>query len=250
MKIFYTLAHGLYVVWAALVFIALMFIVVLLVIPASLFGRIRGGNFIYRLCRMWASTWFALIGIRQKNIYLFPHDPGRACIFVANHISYMDIPAVLKALHQPTRILGKAEMAKIPVFGYIYSRAAVMVDRSSMEHRAKSVKILKSVLKKGISILIYPEGTFNLTDQPLKEFYDGAFRIAIETGTPIKPLILPDTLDRLHYRSVFSLTPGRLRAVFMDEIAVEGLTMADMQALKERVAAVMTEQLINFSRES
>lgn len=250
MKIIYKLAHGFYVVWAALVFLALMFVVLLLVIPASLFGRIRGGNVIYQLCRMWSVTWFALIGIRQKNIYLAPHNPGRACIFVVNHISYMDIPAVLKALHQSTRILGKAEMAKIPVFGYIYSRAAVMVDRSSTEHRARSVQILKSVLKKGISILIFPEGTFNLTDQPLKEFYDGAFRIAIETGTPIKPIILPDTLARLHYRSVFALTPGRMRAVFMDEIPVEGLTLADTQALKEKVAVLMTEQLINFSRKS
>lgn len=247
MKIVYKLVHGLYVAYAALVFIALMFVVVLLVIPASFFGRIRGGNFIYRLCRGWTSTWFALTGIRQKNIYLSPHDPHHACIFVANHISYMDIPAVVKALNQPIRILGKSEMAKVPVFGYIYSRAAVMVDRSSAENRAKSVKILKSVLKKGISIMIYPEGTFNLTDQPLKEFYDGAFRIAIETGTPIKPLILPDTLARLHYRSIFSLTPGSMRAIFMEEVPVEGLTLADTQRLKEKVHALMTEQLLKFT---
>ncbi|MBE7173272.1 MAG: 1-acyl-sn-glycerol-3-phosphate acyltransferase [Williamsia sp.] len=243
MKILYKLVHALYVLWAGLLFIMLMFVVVLLVIPASFFGRIRGGNFIYQLCRAWGGTWFALIGIRQRNIYLAPHDPHRACIFVANHISYMDIPAIIKALQQPTRILGKAEMAKIPVFGYIYSRAAVMVDRSSPDHRARSVKILKSVLKKGISIMIFPEGTFNLTEQPLKDFYDGAFRIAIETGTPIKPVLLPDTLARLHYRSIFSLTPGRMRAVFMDEVGVEGLTLADMPALKAKVHALMTEQL-------
>lgn len=250
MKIFYKLAHGLYVAWAALVFVALMFVVVLLVIPASFFGRIRGGNFIYVLCRAWSGTWFALIGIRQRNIYLAPHDPHQACIFVANHISYMDIPAVVKALPQPLRILGKAEMAKVPVFGYIYSRAAVMVDRSSMEHRAKSVHILKSVLKKGISIMIYPEGTFNLTDQPLKAFYDGAFRIAIETGTPIKPIILPDTIDRMHYRSIFSLTPGRMRAVFMDQVEVEGLTLADTQMLKDKVHALMTAEMLNLSKQS
>ena len=247
MKIVYKLLHGFYVAYAALVFVVLMFMVVLLVIPASFFGRIRGGNFIYRLCRAWTNTWFMLIGIRQKNIYLSPHDPHHACIFVANHISYMDIPAVVKALDQPLRILGKAELAKMPVFGYIYSRAAVLVERSSPEHRAKSVKILKSALKKGISIMIFPEGTFNLTDQPLKDFYDGAFRIAIETGTPIKPMILPDTLERLHYRSIFSLTPGSMRAIFLDEVPVDGLTLADMQGLKEKVHAMMTEQLLKYT---
>ncbi len=243
MKVILKLLRWPYVIYAGVVFILLMLLVLLLVIPASLFGKIRGGNIIYRLCRFWASAWFFLIGIRQKNIYLTPHDPHKASIFVANHISYMDIPVVVKALKQPVRILGKAEMAKVPIFGYIYSRAAVMVDRSSMENRAKSVKILKSVLKRGISIVIYPEGTFNITEEPLKNFFDGAFRIAIETNTPIKPLILADTLDRLHYKSIFAITPGRSRVIFMEEVPVEGLTMEDLQVLKEKVHALMTAEL-------
>ena len=233
----------LYAVYAQLAFLILMLLVVLIGIPASLFGKIRGGNFIYTLCSLWADSWFALVGIRHTNIYLAPHDTHRAYIFVANHISYMDIPVIVKAVRQPTRILGKAEMAKIPLFGFIYNRAAVTVDRSSPENRARSVKVLKCVVKKGVSIVIYPEGTFNLTDQPLKDFYDGAFRIAIESQTPIKPLILPDTLDRLHYKSIFALTPGISRAVFMEEVPVEGLALTDTQQLRDKVHALMTEEL-------
>ena len=243
MKIFLKLLQLLYVLYAMIIFVVLMLLVLVLVIPASFFGKIRGGNFIYRLCRFWASTWFALTGIRQRNFYTSPHDPHRALIFVANHISYIDIPVVIKALKQPIRILGKAEMARIPVFGFIYSRAAVLVDRSSTENRAKSVKILKSVLKKGISVVIYPEGTFNLTDEPLKDFYDGAFRIAIETNTPIKPLILADTLARMHYKSLLAFSPGPSRVIFMDEIPVSGLTLADVPALKQRVHALMTAEM-------
>ena len=247
MKFLLKLVHFLYALYALLLFILLMFVVLLLSVPASFFGTIKGGNFIYGLCRGWSTTWLALIGIRQKNIYLAPHKTDHACIFVMNHISYMDIPAAIHAVRQPVRILGKMEMAKMPVFGFIYSRAAVMVDRSSMENRARSVMILKAVLKRGISIVIFPEGTFNLTDQPLKNFYDGAFRIAIETGTPIKPVILPDTLERLHNRSIFAFTPGILRAVYMDEIPVEGLTIADIQQLRDKVHGLMTAELRKWS---
>ena len=73
---------------------------------------------------------------------------------------------------------------------------------------------LKSVLKKGISVFIFPEGTFNTTGQPLKAFYDGAFRIAIETQTPLLPIIFPDTVKRLHYTSVFSFQPGYIEGSF------------------------------------
>jgi 1-acyl-sn-glycerol-3-phosphate acyltransferase len=64
-------------------------------------------------------------------------------------------------------------MGKVPVFGFIYRKATVMVQRGSTEARAKSVMQLTSVLRKNISIVIAPEGTFNLTHKPLKEFYDG-----------------------------------------------------------------------------
>ena len=155
----------------------------------------------------------------------------------------MDIPVLVKTLRQPIRVLGKVEMSKIPIFGFLYRNAVVMVDRSSSENRAKSVKTLKSILKKGISIVLYPEGTFNTTSQPLKEFYNGAFRIAIETQTPIKPVVFPYTLDRLHYDSIFSLTPGISRAVFMEEVPVSGLSLKDAEALKDRVYKLMDAEL-------
>jgi 1-acyl-sn-glycerol-3-phosphate acyltransferase len=135
-------------------------------------------------------------------------------------------------------------MAKIPIFGFIYKNAIVTVDRSSAENRANSVRILKSILAKGISILVFPEGTFNMTHQPLKEFYDGAFRIAIETQTPIKPVLLLNAYDRMHYESIFSMNPGKSRSVFLPEVSVEGLTTNDVGGLKEKVFEMMKEELV------
>ncbi len=137
-------------------------------------------------------------------------------------------------------------MSNIPFFGFIYKKAIVTVDRSSTGNRASSVRILKSVLRKNISIFMFPEGTFNETHKPLKDFYDGAFRIAIETQTPVKPVLFLDAYDRMHYKSILSLTPGKSRSVFLDEISVKGLTLKDLPALKQRVYDIMKGSLARY----
>ena len=243
MKLLLKFFQIIYTIYAFAWFVVCLIIVTPIVMIASLFGKIRGGNIIYKVCSIWSDVWLALIGVFHKNIYNAPHDTRHACIFVANHISYMDIPVLVNTLRQPIRVLGKVEMSKIPVFGFLYRNAVVMVDRTSSENRSKSVKILKSVLKRGISIVLYPEGTFNVTGQPLKEFYSGAFRIAIETQTPIKPIVFPYTLDRLHYESIFSLTPGISRAIFMEEVPVRGLSLKDADSLKDKVYRMMDAEL-------
>ena len=238
--------RSVYCIYALLAFILCMLLVIPLVVVASFFGKVRGGNFIYRLCSYWARVWFFLIGIRHRNMYEQPHDKNKQYIFVANHISYLDAPVIVRTLHQKVRVLGKVEVSKIPLFGFIYRNTVVTVDRSSATQRANSVRILKSVIRKGISIFIFPEGTFNETGKPLKELYDGAFRIAIETQTPIKPLLFLDSWHRLHYGSAFSLNPGRSRTVFLKEIPVAGLTGKDVEALKLQVAKVMEQKLKEY----
>lgn len=235
-----------YSLYAAILFVILMLLVIPFVVIGSFFGKIRGGNFIYRVCMLWGDCWFALIGIWHRNIYETPHNKDTHYIFVANHISYLDAPIIVKTMRQPIRVLGKIEMSKIPIFGFIYRNAIVTVDRSSAENRARSVRILKSVVNKGISIFIFPEGTFNETNKPLKEFYDGAFRIAIESQIPIKPVLFLDGYERMHYHSVFSLTPGRSRSVFLEEIPVEGLSSRDVDQLKEKVFRIMEQKLIQY----
>jgi 1-acyl-sn-glycerol-3-phosphate acyltransferase len=225
---------------------ALMIIVIPIVFFSLFFGKIAGGNFIFRVCSLWADVWFLLIGIYHKNIYETPHDKSKQYIFVANHISYIDAPIIVKTIRQPVRVLGKIEMSQVPLFGFIYRNAIITVDRSDATKRANSVRILKSVLKKKISIFMFPEGTFNETHNPLKDFYDGAFRIAIETQTPIKPVLFVDAYDRLHYNSILSLTPGISRSVFLDEISVDGLTLRDMSMLRQKTYAIMEQALIRY----
>jgi 1-acyl-sn-glycerol-3-phosphate acyltransferase len=246
MKYVLRLPRLLYCIYALTLFVVLMLLALPFVVVASFFGKVRGGNFIYRVCSVWANWWFFVVGIHHRNIYEAPHDKSKQYIFVANHISYLDAPIIVKALRQKVRVLGKVEMSKVPVFGFIYRNTVVTVNRKSALHRAKSVRVLKSVIRKGISIFIFPEGTFNETSQPVKQLFDGAFRIAIETQTPIKPLLFLDADNRMHYSSLFTLNPGRLRTVFLKEIPVEGLTIKDVAVLKEKVSSIMEKKLREY----
>lgn len=93
---------------------------------------------------------------------------------------------------------------------------------------------------------MFPEGTFNQTRHPLKEFFDGAFRIAIETQTPVKPVLFLDAYDRMHYKSLLTLTPGISRSLFLEEISVEGMTMKDVPLLSQKAYNIMEASLINY----
>lgn len=245
MKLLLKSIQVIYSLYAIILFVVILILITPLVITASFFGKIKGGNFINLLCRCWADVWMPLIGIFHKNRYAAPHQTSHACIFVINHISYMDIPVLLKSIRQPMRILGKIELSRVPLFGFLYRNSVVMVERDNVENRAQSVKTLKAVLKQNISIVIFPEGTFNTTGGPLKDFYNGAFRIAIETQTPIKPVVFMNNRQRLHYKSIFSFTPGISRAVFLEEIGVLGLTLADTNMLKDKVYHAMEAELEN-----
>lgn len=246
MKGLTSLLKGIYSIYAFIIFLAIMLLLFPFSIIASFFGRIRGGNMMMRLCMLWADLWFFLIGMPHRRIFEAPLDKNKSYIFVSNHISYLDAAIIPKAIRQPVRPLGKAEMSRIPVFGFIYRNAIVTVDRGSAANRAKSVRILTSLIHKGISVLVFPEGTFNMTNAPLKEFYDGAFRVAIETQTPVKPVLFLDAYRRMPYESLFRMSPGRSRIVYLADIPVEGLTVTDAPVLKEKVYRIMEEKLIQY----
>ncbi len=236
----------LYFAYAALLFLALMIPVALFAVFASLAGALRGGNLIFRACKLWADIWFPLVGILHRNTFAGEGISPGPRIFIANHISWLDAALVPKIFRMPIRPLGKAEAGRIPIFGFIYRKAVVNVDRSSPQSRRRSITRLKSILRKGVSVLVFPEGTFNETHKPLAPFYDGAFRIAIETGTPIRPVLILDSYARMPYDKPFTLNPGRSRAVFLDDIPVDGLGTADVPMLRELARSRMEAALVAY----
>ncbi|MFY8166677.1 MAG: lysophospholipid acyltransferase family protein [Sediminibacterium sp.] len=218
----------------------------LIILP---FGKEKLGNRIYKICRYWSKLFYLFAGIRHKEIYESYHHFNKPHIFVANHNSYMDIPPIVQLKHQPIRALGKFESSKIPIFGWIYKAAVIMVDRSSPTKRAQSLRNLKMALQQGISIFIFPEGTFSMTSRkPLKAFYNGAFKLAIEMQIPIQPVLMVDAVDRMHFDNVLTLSPGINRVVYLPTVQVEGYTIEQMEELKDHVFQLMDEGLRRYRK--
>ena len=247
MKPIKKLLQLIYCIYALLVFAMLTILSAIALILLIPFGKAKLSKRVYKVCRYWAQTWYIFIGVWHKEIYEANHDFKKPHIFVANHNSYMDIPPSVQLNHQPIRPLGKFESSKIPIFGWVYRAAVILVDRSSPEKRARSLRNLKAALHKRTSIFIFPEGTFSMTSQqPLKSFYNGAFKLAIEMQIPIQPILMIDAVDRMHFESVFSLTPGANRVVYLKTVEVSTYTLEDIEKLKTEVYQMMDEGMRRY----
>jgi 1-acyl-sn-glycerol-3-phosphate acyltransferase len=200
----------------------------------------------FDLYRILGHCWFLLIGIRHANYFESKPAADQQYIFVANHISYLDAVAIILAIKHDFRAIGKYELLRVPVFGFLYRFCVVTVNRSSAEDRARSLADLRKILSKGISITVFPEGTFNMADRPLKEMFDGAFKLAVETGKKIQPVLLLDTFDRLHFDSIFSLRPGKSRAVYLAPIDPSDFPGIDPKSLKQITEQKMDDALIRY----
>ena len=210
------------------------------------FNSSSGRKAIHSVIRYWSIVWLSLIGMPVTTKGRKPRD-GRH-IIVANHISYLDTLVIFPAVKAYFRPLGKKEIIKIPVVGFIYRQIVILVDRSRQESRTKSMRLMWRILRHEADILIFPEGTFNETSEPMKDFYNGAFRLAIVTQVPILPVILPDTVHRWHYSGWWKLWPGRNRAVFLPEVSVTGMTIDHLPELKEKVYKLMADELAKYSK--
>ena len=109
---------------------------------------------------------------------------------IFNHNALLDVPLSSPYVPGANKTIAKASFAKVPLFGLFYRKGAVLVDRKNEKSRVKSYEAMKDVLLTGMHMCIYPEGTRNRTEKPLKDFYDGAFKLAIEAKKEIKQKIL------------------------------------------------------------
>lgn len=228
----------LYIAWVLFVFSFFMIVYLPGILLPFLFGE-KYGTISYQFLKLWSWTFSKLNFIPyeisgKENIHA-----GKAYVYISNHTSYLDIPGVCLTVPTQIRPLAKKELKKIPVFGWIANNAAIIVDRSSNESRRKSMDHLKDVLKRGISILIFPEGTQNKGPEPLQPFYDGAFRIAIETQQPVLPMVILGAGELMPPKK-FTIKAGKIKIAVLPEISTAGMKLADVPILKEKVISVMT----------
>lgn len=169
-------------------------------------------------------------------------DPKKTYVVVANHVAQLDIVAGAAATPQPARFLAKSEILKIPFFGYMTKMLAIVVERGKKESREKSFRYMVEALRRGESLFIYPEGTRNRTNLPLKEFKDGAFRVAIMAQVPIAVHTLVGTKE-LNNPNGFQIFPGTVKVYWSEPIETTGMTLNDLPRLKEMVREQMMKHL-------
>jgi 1-acyl-sn-glycerol-3-phosphate acyltransferase len=238
MKLIKTIFGRIFAVWAILVFIATMLI---FLIPFFIFSYpardpAKTRRFV-AAARIWMAVFMPLIGcpvtVRGRKNF----KPGENYIVVCNHNSLMDVPISVPAIPGGNKTIAKISMASVPLFGYIYRTGSILVDRNSERSRKESYLSMKKVLEMGLHMCIYPEGTRNKTNQPLKSFHDGAFRLALDTRKAILPGVIFNTKKALPAGIPFYLMPHRLSIHFLEPVPV---TPSDTAAtLKEKVYKVM-----------
>lgn len=134
-------------------------------------------------------------------------------------------------------------MTKIPLFGYIAGKFSVLVDRKNPASRKESFNNMKKALAGGFPVFIAPEGTRNRTREMLTKFYDGAFRLAIETNTPllVQTLVHPRKLNNPN--RTLDMSPGIVDCYLSTPIETTHLTPDDLPALKKQVRQIMLSNL-------
>ncbi|MDW3649160.1 MAG: lysophospholipid acyltransferase family protein [Bacteroidia bacterium] len=244
-KMIKDLFGALYTAYGILVFILPMPLVLLFHIYASILPEKKRLVRIYKAHSYWIRFWTFVIGTEFILENEEKVDPQKSYVFVGNHVNMLDVAMVGSMLFHPWKPLTKKEIKDIPLLGWLIGNISIVVDRRSPQSRSNSLLDMVDHLKKGISILIFPEGSRNRKDIPLSKFYPGAFKTAIEAQAPILPLVIYNT-RKLKPVNEFRLYPGKGYVRLLDPISTEGKTLEDLEDLMKEVHEIMERQILEL----
>lgn len=184
----------------------------------------RSGGF------LWAK---AICLITPMSVAIEGRDkikPGQSYVVVANHQSFYDVVALYAKMGMDLRWVMKAELRKIPVFGYANERVGnVYVDRKKSAAAVESIRQAESLLKKGTSLVFFPEGTRSVTGE-LGAFKKGAYMTAIDIKLPILPVTIAGT-GKVLPATTFGLLPGKAKITVHDPIDISGVDKDGIEEL-------------------
>jgi 1-acyl-sn-glycerol-3-phosphate acyltransferase len=168
--------------------------------------------------------------------------PAGVCLFVANHTSSADAPAVVGAIPRRIAILLKQSLFKWPIAGQAFHLARfIPVNREERDSALESLEKATEALRAGQSFLIYPEGTRS-PDGRLQEFKKGAVVMAIKAGVPIVPMACSGAHRIMEKRSLV-IHPGEILVEFLEPIDASAYSFEERDKLNERVHDAMAAGL-------
>lgn len=226
----------LWAVWGLLFFTATMLVAMVFYLPCFLIKEPRAAKWHKKVSYVWMKVYLHAILSPIKVSGGQHFAKGENYVVVCNHNSFMDVPVTTPFMPNANKTIAKKEFARAPLFGWIYSLGSVLVDRKSAESRKKSYLRMKEVLRIGLDMVIYPEGSRNKTNEPLTPFHDGAFRLAKETGKSVVPTLIFNSRKILPASKPFFMLPRRLYMHFLPSVSPDDLSVIE---LKETVFKMM-----------
>lgn len=245
MKIFKNIAILIYRIW----YYILLFLSILILFPFLFISILREEWYpiFFKLARFWAYIilfGMGFIPIIKKGVQF---KKGESYMIVANHTSMIDIMLMLFITKDPVVFVGKKELSKIPLFGFIYKRTCILVDRNNSQSRRAVFNSAQQKINLGYSICIFPEGGVPSDESIiLDDFKDGAFRLAIEHKIPIAPVTFHDNKKLFSY-TFFSGGPGKMRVMLHPLISTSNFSIEMKKELNKKTHAIILEELENPS---
>lgn len=192
--------------------------------------------------RWWARLLFTFIGIPFSTEYRAQLDSKKQYIFCPNHFSYLDIPS-MGLNHHNTIFVGKNDMEKIPLFGFMYRKLHITVDRARLKSRYTTMVNTLRALDQGKSLVIFPEGGIITERDPvLASFKDGAFRASVEKQIPIVPVTIPYNWIILP-ADQFLLNWRPLKVIFHEPIDPANFSLDQVASYKDHVRHQIDKEL-------
>lgn len=180
-----------------------------------------------KLFRWTAVTWSKIIlktfGVRLHVKGLENIDLSKHYIYVSNHASMFDIPAVLAGIPNDINLVFKKELARVPIWGWALRYGHfIMIDRRNPRDAVESLERAARTIQSGKSILLFAEGT-RTKDGKLQPFKRGAFTLAVKSGFPVVPVVLNNTFTILPKGSL-NIKPRDIELVIEKPIPTENLS--------------------------
>lgn len=213
---------------------------------ALLFGWLGPrGRFIFWVARTWSRGVLFFSGVRAVPVFERRLDPKGQYIFMANHRSLFDIPALLTTLPGQTRFLAKKSLFQIPIFGWaIKAGGFVTIDRKDLSTARDSFAVaVDQLAKQGVSVLVFPEGTRSISGKMLP-FKRGGFLLALKSTLPIVPVGIAGSREVQPKRS-FRIRPGRIQVHYGSPMPVQAFGVSKKQELIQEVRGEV-ERLVNL----
>jgi len=174
---------------------------------------VPGGAALIPLARTWSWLVMRSARVRFRATYDPTLDPGRPAVYVANHQSQFDIPALVLAMPTDFRVVAKRALLFIPIFGWaLWLAGFIFIDRGNRERAIKSLDRAAARLRKGTSVVIFAEGTRS-TDGSLLPFKRGGFVLAIQAGVPVVPVTVQGGREVLP-KGALRIRPGTIDVHF------------------------------------